>query len=247
MQIYRVRLAPLASDAQTKGRTAMTTVAEQAEIVKALKASGKGNKDPVVIAAVAVLKELKAGGGAKPAGKKPEAKAKPAAKKASGPVRTGEPDWRKALPAAKGVPRMQLLRRAGGSTADSGPGTPKKATKSEKVKNLAAPHMDSPGTAAKREEIMAKLAAAQGTPAPAPAPAAGGAAEPIPGPEADAVKAVGEKIRDLKKAKAEKDLVMAEVANLQAAKAAYEAKHGQAYPAPPPQQSPKKSKKKKKK
>ena len=41
----------------------MTTVAEQAEIVKALKAGGKGNKDPEVIAAVKVLKELKAGGG----------------------------------------------------------------------------------------------------------------------------------------------------------------------------------------
>ena len=40
----------------------MATVAEQAEIVKALKATGKGNKDPEVIAAVAILKELKAGG-----------------------------------------------------------------------------------------------------------------------------------------------------------------------------------------
>ena len=70
--------------------------------------------------------------------------------------------------------------------------------------------------------------------------------DPIPGPEADAVKAVGDKIRDLKKAKAEKDAVMAEVANLTAAKAAYEAKHGQPFPAPPPQQSSKSKKKKKK-
>ena len=62
-------------------------VAAQAAKVKALKASGKGNKDPEVIAAVAVLKELKSGGGgqAKPAEKKPEPKAKPAAKKAAAP------------------------------------------------------------------------------------------------------------------------------------------------------------------
>ena len=35
----------------------MTTVAEQAEIVKALKKTGKGNKDPEVVAAVKILSE----------------------------------------------------------------------------------------------------------------------------------------------------------------------------------------------
>ena len=35
----------------------MTTVAEQAAIVKALKSTGKGNKDPEVVAAVKILSE----------------------------------------------------------------------------------------------------------------------------------------------------------------------------------------------
>jgi len=43
----------------------MTDVEAQAEKIKAMKASGKGNKDPDVIEAVKVLKELKA---AQPAG-----------------------------------------------------------------------------------------------------------------------------------------------------------------------------------
>lgn len=45
------------------------TVAEQAEVVKALKAGGKGNKDPEVLAAVKVLKELKAAAAPAPSAK----------------------------------------------------------------------------------------------------------------------------------------------------------------------------------
>ena len=44
-------------------------------------------------------------------------------------------------------------------------------SKAEKVANLAAPHLDSPGTKKKREEIMAKVAAAKATTGP-PAAAA---------------------------------------------------------------------------
>ena len=51
---------------------AMNIISAQAEKVKALKAAGKDNKDPEVVAAVTVLQELKAaasggGGGAAPA------------------------------------------------------------------------------------------------------------------------------------------------------------------------------------
>ena len=61
------------------------------------------------------------------------------------------------------------------------------------------------------------------------------------------VNAIGERIRQLKKDKAEKDVVMAEVEKLNAAKAAYEAVVGEPFPAAAPQQSSKKKKKKKKK
>ena len=60
------------------------------------------------------------------------------------------------------------------------------------------------------------------------------------------VNAIGERIRQLKKDKAEKDVVMAEVEKLKAAKVAYEAAVGEPFPAPAPQQSSKKKKKKKK-
>ena len=46
------------------------------------------------------------------------------------------------------------------------------------------------------------------------------------------VNAIGDKIRDLKKAKAEKEVIMAEVAKLQAAKEAYERAVGEPFPAP---------------
>lgn len=58
--------------------------------------------------------------------------------------------------------------------------------------------------------------------------------------EAAKVNAVGDKIRELKAAKAEKDVIMAEVEKLKAAKAAYEAAVGEPFPAPAPAPSKKK-------
>ena len=63
--------------------------------------------------------------------------------------------------------------------------------------------------------------------------------------EAAKVNAIGDRIRQLKKDKAEKDVIMAEVEKLKVAKAAYEVAVGEPFPAPAPQQSPKKKKKKK--
>lgn len=54
-------------------------------------------------------------------------------------------------------------------------------SKAQKVANLAAPHLDSPGTKKKREDIMAKVAAAKAVAGPAPAPAPGGAVQ-VEGP-----------------------------------------------------------------
>jgi hypothetical protein len=86
-------------------------------------------------------------------------------------------------------------------------------------------------------------------PAPGPAPAGGGGGSggdsALKEKEAAKVNAVGDKIRELKKAKAEKDVIMAEVAKLKEAKEAYEAAVGEPFPAPAPQQSSKKKKKKK--
>jgi hypothetical protein len=58
--------------------------------------------------------------------------------------------------------------------------------------------------------------------------------------EAAKVNAVGDKIRQLKAAKAEKDVIMAEVEKLKAAKVAYEAAVGEPFPAPAPAPSKKK-------
>ena len=52
--------APAPALAPASGGGGGDAVAAQAEKIKALKASGKGNKDPEVVAAVTVLKELKA-------------------------------------------------------------------------------------------------------------------------------------------------------------------------------------------
>jgi hypothetical protein len=54
------------------------------------------------------------------------------------------------------------------------------------------------------------------------------------------VNAIGDKIRELKKAKAAKEEIMAEVEKLKAAKVAYAAKVGEAFPAPAPAPSKKK-------
>jgi hypothetical protein len=59
------------------------------------------------------------------------------------------------------------------------------------------------------------------------------------------VNAIGDKIRELKKAKAAKEEIMAEVEKLKAAKEAYAAKVGEAFPAPAPAPS-KKNKEQKK-
>jgi hypothetical protein len=56
------------------------------------------------------------------------------------------------------------------------------------------------------------------------------------------VNAIGDKIRELKKAKAAKEEIMAEVEKLKAAKAAYEAAVGEPFPAPAPAPSKKKKK-----
>ncbi len=105
-------------------------------------------------------------------------------------------------------------------------------------------------------------------PAPAPAPAAPAPAAPVPAPAAPApapaaasepasgvtatakeieaakVNAIGDKIRELKKSKAEKSVVMAEVEKLKAAKVAYEKLVGEPFPAPQSDKQPKQNKQK---
>ena len=66
------------------------------------------------------------------------------------------------------------------------------------------------------------------------------------GTEMANVVAIADRIRQLKKEKVQKEVIMAEVEKLKAAKAAYEAAVGEPFPAPAPQQSSKKKKKKKK-
>ena len=62
--------------------------------------------------------------------------------------------------------------------------------------------------------------------------------------EAAKVNAIGDKIRALKKEKAAKEVVMAEVEKLKVQKAAYEQAVGEPFPAPAPAPAPKKKEKK---
>ena len=89
------------------------------------------------------------------------------------------------------------------------------------------------------EPVSAAAPAPGPSVAPAPAPAAVASVKEV---EAAKVNAIGDKIRDLKQAKAGKDAVMAEVEKLQAAKAAYEKAVGEPFPAPQSDKQPKQKK-----
>ena len=82
-----------------------------------------------------------------------------------------------------------------------------------------------------------KAGKAEAAPAPAPAPAPGGAGAGPEGELLDKVTAQGAKVAELKKAKAEKDAVMAEVAVLLDLKKQYKELTGQDVPAPAKQSS----------
>ena len=82
--------------------------------------------------------------------------------------------------AAKAKPAPAAEAKAAKQTAAPAQPTPAKS-KTEKLKNLADPSKDSPRTAEKRAEIMAKVAAAKAKPAPAAStPACSGTESTMP-------------------------------------------------------------------
>ena len=104
--------------------------------------------------------------------------------------------------------------------APSARATPAKS-KIEKVKNLADPSKDSPGTAAKRAEIMAKVAAAKSDSKPAPAAKkAKTAVQPAPAKsKIEKVKNLADPSKDSPRTAAKRAEIMATVAAAKAASA----------------------------